>query len=90
MKGIMSLLFVSLFTLPVSATELSSDKTLELAEERIHSMVANSAETRLALQQTAGRSIASLGEEGKKNNAEFNQLMQDEKYQDYLALCDQL
>ncbi len=76
------LLITLLWTALSFANDLSPEAKMELAEERIHTLVANSSEYRR--EQSVGREVAT------KNSylQEFDQLMANQNDIDYLKLSE--
>lgn len=79
------ILFITLLWTALSfANDLSPEVQMQLAEERIHNLVANSSEYRR--EQSVGRDVAA----SSQNLQEFDQLMKDDSGVNYLELAEKL
>lgn len=90
MKFIITLLVLATTQTVFSAEigSLEGADFMSLSEERIHNLVASSAEVRKSLQ--VGRDIAGFSAEDQKWANEFDELMESDKDVDYLKLASEL
>lgn len=68
-----------------SLGQLESQSLISLHEERVHNLVANSADIRSSIE--TGRSVAGVSEDDQKWAQEYQDLMQDNAEKDYLGMA---
>lgn len=65
--------------------QIDSEKLISLEEERVHNLVASSADIRKSIE--TGRSVAGQSEQDEKWASEFEGLMKDNQEKDYLGMA---
>lgn len=91
-KTLVAISFTAIIFTPSSLADtlgqLNNDNMISLHEERVHNLVANSADIRSSIE--TGRSVAGVSEKDQQWAQEFNDLMKDESEKDYLAMALEL
>jgi DNA-binding HxlR family transcriptional regulator len=72
-------------TLADTLGQIDQSSLISLQEERVHNLVANSADIRSSIE--TGRSVAGVSENDQKWAQEYQNLMQDESEKDYLEMA---